>query len=281
MSNLAEVARSFCVSQGHQFVSPVGAGAFKETFHVVLATGEPQALKVYQPGFSPERTSRELSAMQRCSHPNIGRLSAIAGYFHDGVQYLLSLEEFLSGGTLTARLNAGLLDRRDTLTIGRQLVRAISHIASHDLVHRDIKPDNILFRADGVTPVIVDFGLVRDLVSASLTQTWLMQGPGTPFFASPEQLRNEKALIDWRSDQFSLGTVMALSTFGFHPYQDERATLQRTVECVGERAAQARQFLDAATRAGMPFLIRMTAPWPVERFRAPGDLEHAWREGGV
>ena len=101
MTPRAEVAEAFCSTNGHSFVGAVGAGAFKETFHVVPATGEAQALKVYEPGFSPERTSRELSAMQRCSHPNIGRLTAIAGFCHDGVQYLLSLEEFLSGGTLT------------------------------------------------------------------------------------------------------------------------------------------------------------------------------------
>ncbi len=134
--------------------------------------------------------------MQRCSHPNIGRLSAIAEFYHEGAQYLLSGEEFLPGGTLTSRLRRDLLSGPETRDIGGQLVSAIAHIASHDLVHRDIKPDNILFRADGVTPVIVDFGLVRDLVRTSLTQTWLMRGPGTPFFAPSEQLRNEKALID-------------------------------------------------------------------------------------
>ena len=278
MSTLAAVAQSFCATKGFKFVGPVGAGTFKETFHVVLANSEPQALKVYQPGFSPERTSRELSAMQRCSHPNIGRLSAIDTLYHDDVQYLLTLEEFIPGGTLTARLNRGLLKRSEVCAIGRQLVSAIKHIASHELVHRDIKPDNILFRADGKTPVIVDFGLVRDLVRTSLTQTWMIRGPGTPFFAPPEQLLNEKALIDWRADQFSLGTVMALSLFGFHPYQDEGSTPQATVERVSERASQASRFLAAATESSMPAIVRMTAPWPVERFRTPVDLELAWRD---
>jgi serine/threonine protein kinase len=278
VSTLADVAQAFCATNGHRFVGPVGAGAFKETFHIVLATGAPQALKVYQPGFSPERTSRELSAMQRCSHPNIGRLSAIAGFHHDGVQYLLSGEEFLPGGTLTSRLRRGLLDGPEARDIGGQLVSAVAHIASHDLVHRDIKPDNILFRADGVTPVIVDFGLVRDLAGASLTQTWLIRGPGTPFFAPPEQLRNEKTMIDWRSDQFSLGVVVSLSALGLHPYQEHGASPTQTVERVAERGPQTRRFVDAARQAGMPFLIRMTAPWPVERFRTPDDLQRAWEE---
>jgi serine/threonine protein kinase len=278
LSTRAEVAEAFCATNGHRFVGAVGAGAFKETFHVVLATGEPQALKVYQPGFSPERTSRELSAMQRCSHPNIGRLTAIATFYHDGVQYLLSVEEFLSGGTLTSRIESGLLSGPEARGIGRQLVSAVAHIASHDLVHRDIKPDNILFRADGVTPVIVDFGLVRDLVGTSLTQTWLMRGPGTPFFAPPEQLRNEKTMIDWRSDQFSVGVVLAMGAFGFHPYQEDGNTPAQTVELVAERRPQVARFLDATMQSNLPFLIRMTAPWPVERFRTPAELERVWQE---
>jgi serine/threonine protein kinase len=276
VSTPTEVAQAFCAANGHQFVGLVGAGAFKETFHVVLATGDEQALKVYQPGFSPERTSRELSAMQRCSHPNIGRLTSIAGFYFNGIQYLLSVEEFLSGGTLSSRLQRGLLSGLETLDFGRQLVSAVAHIASHDLVHRDIKPDNILFRADEVTPVIVDFGLVRDLVRTSLTKTWLMRGPGTPFFAPPEQLRNEKAIIDWRSDQFSLGVVLALAAFGFHPYEDEGASPTLTVERVAEHGSQSARFLDAATRSGMPFLVRMTAVWLVQRFRTPDDLLRVW-----
>jgi serine/threonine protein kinase len=280
MSTRGEVAQSFCAANGHQFIGQVGAGAFKETFHVVLATGEPQALKVYNLGFSPERTSRELSAMQRCSHPNIGRLTSIAGFYHDGNQYLLSVEEFLSGGTLASRVQRGLLSAPEARDLGMQLVRAVAHIASHELVHRDIKPDNILFRADLTTPVIIDFGLVRDLIRTSLTQTWLLRGPGTPFFAPPEQLRNEKAMIDWRSDQFSLGITLALSTFGFHPYQDEGLSPELTVDRVAERGPQSARFVEAATQAGVPFLVRMTAPWPVQRFRTPDDLQRAWEQGG-
>ena len=66
-------------------------------------------------------------------------------------------EEFLSGGTLASRLKRGLPNGRETLDLGRQLVGAVAHIASHEST-RDIEPDNILFRADA-TPVIVVFQL--------------------------------------------------------------------------------------------------------------------------
>jgi len=90
-----------------------------------------------------------------------------------------------------------------------------------DLVHRDIKPANIMFKEGLETPVLVDFGIVRDLAATSLTQTWSPIGPGTPFFASPEQLNNEKHLIDWRSDQFSLGVTLYFARTARHPYQLE------------------------------------------------------------
>jgi serine/threonine protein kinase len=281
-SALDEVAKAFCAQHGHKFIAPVGSGAFKQTFHVILASGEEQALKVYQAGFSHERTTREIEAMKRCTHPNICRLSSVMAFAIAEEHYFLSLEEYLPGGTLSARLvTGGLLALASALSIGRQLVSAVAHIASLELVHRDLKPDNILFRLDRRTPVIVDFGIVRDLVDSSLTQTWLRQGPGTPFFAPPEQLRNEKALIDWRSDQFSLGIVMSMSTLGFHPYSQAGMSSQEIVERVAQRQAPSPRFLEAAERLGLPMLMRMTAPWPVDRFRTPADLVDAWGESGT
>ena len=172
-------------------VGGVGKGAFKETFHV-KADGVSEALKIYRPGFSAERTKRETEAMKRCAHPNIARLISIEPFKWKGTTYLIAQEEFLAGGTLTTRLEkSGHLNASQILDLGEALIDAVAHIASHDLVHRDLKPDNVLFREDGDTPVIVDFGLVRDLTQNSLTQTWALQGPGTPFFAPPEQLLNE------------------------------------------------------------------------------------------
>lgn len=150
-SSLEPLAAAFCAAHGHSLLGPVGAGAFKETFHIVLSEGGSRALKVYKPGFSADRTEREIAAMQKCSHANIGRLAAITTFSHGGSQFLLSLEEFLPGGTLSARLSKGPLTIDEARSMGLQLVDAVAHIASHELVHRDLKPDNILFRADGAT----------------------------------------------------------------------------------------------------------------------------------
>lgn len=276
-TSLEAVARSICADKNLRFQRAAGAGAFKETFLIELADGTPQALKVYRPGASPERANREIQAMLLCSHPNIGRLTAIDQHQMGTQTFLYSLEEYLPGGTLGERLQAhGLLSDDEVHALGASLIAAVAHIAALGLVHRDIKPDNILLRADGYTPVLVDFGLVRNLAEYSLTQSWLIQGPGTPYYAPAEQLNNEKAYIDWRADQFSLGVVLSESLFGFHPYQDAGESPYQVVARVGQRLPQVRRFHDAASTRIFPELIKMTAPWPVERYRKPEELIAAW-----
>ena len=234
-------------------------------------------MKVFRLGTSPERAQREIEAMLQCAHPNIARLTSVDTHTIGSDTYLISFEEFLCGGTLSQRLQSGgLLATADTRSIGAALISAVAHVASLDLVHRDIKTDNVMLRADGNTPVLVDFGLVRDLSAASLTQTWLLQGPGTPLFAPAEQLHNEKALIDWRADQFSLGALLSISAFGFHPYDNGDDLPIDIVARVSSRSQPTQRFRDAAMAAGLPVLIKMTAPWPVERFRRPDELLSAW-----
>ena len=273
--SLESVARAICAARTLTFISRVGQGAFKETFQVAVADGSYCALKVYRLGFSPERTQREMEAMTQCHHPNIARLSSVFEFDYGVTKYLASLEEYLPGGTLQQRVDrAGLLNSDQAQSIGVVLIDAVTHIASRGLVHRDLKPDNILFRAD--EPVIVDFGLVRNLQESSLTQTWMVRGPCTPYFASPEQLVNDKNLIDWRSDQFSLGVLLSVCTFGFHPFQEEGTAPQGVVDRVAQRVACTQRFVESTQEFGLPALVKMVSPWPVGRFRKPLQLAAAW-----
>lgn len=276
---LEEVAKAHWHGEGKSVVGGVGRGAFKETFHVRNKDGQSEALKIYLPGHSAQRSEREISAIKRCDHPNIARLRSVESFEWKGTKYLVSREEFISGGTLTNRVSmSGLLDAEETQTLGEALISAVSHIASLDLVHRDLKPDNIMLRQDGVTPAIVDFGLVRDLKADSLTQTWALTGPGTPLFAPPEQLLNEKHLIDWRSDQFSLAVLLSFMAFGFHPYSLATDTHAETIERVAIRGSLSDRFIQAARAAGLGGLIQMASSWPVERYRRPEELAKSWQQ---
>ena len=161
--DLEAPARKFCAAHSLTFAKQVGEGSFKETFQVFARDGTDAALKIYKPGSSHKRNRREVDAMRRCSHPNIARLLDIQTYDYRGQKYVVVLEEFLAGGTLTAK---GVIAASECFRIGKELIDAMAHIAERRLVHRDIKPDNILFRAGGVVPVLTDFGVARDLADS-------------------------------------------------------------------------------------------------------------------
>jgi serine/threonine protein kinase len=275
--DLERVAREICRERSCAFVGRVGEGTFKQTFHVVNPDNVSVALKLYKTTTFTLRDEREVRAMKRCKHANIARLLSVRKHSYKEREYVAITEEFLSGGTLTSR---GQISASQCVAIGSQLVEAIAHIAGLGLVHRDIKPDNIMFRSDGLTPILTDFGVVRDLGDSSITPTWAARGPGTPFFAAPEQLNNEKDLIDWRTDQFALGIVMGCVVFGDHPYRDEGMSDGEVVERVSLRQGPASWFSVRARSAGLASLNRMAAPWPVQRFRKPEILRRQWQMQG-
>jgi serine/threonine protein kinase len=270
------IARAICRELEYQFMRKVGKGAYKDTYEILGNNKESEALKVFKEGHSAKRSDREIEAMIKCDHHNIGKLRYVSRYTHRGKKYLFTIEEFLSGGTLKQRLKKSLLSAETTRIVGSQLISAIAHIADKDLVHRDIKPDNVMFRKDCITPVIVDFGLVRNLVDKSLTHTCFIQGPGSPYFSSPEQLNNDKELIDWRTDQFALGILLSISHFGLHPYAGKGDTTDDVIDRVSQREALSNEFTVKAKESKLDVIAKMVAPWPVERFRTPENLAGAW-----
>jgi serine/threonine protein kinase len=266
-----DVAKQVCAAKGLSFKRSSGVGQYKYTFMVEDSSGRQLALKVHKAmGVTTERQRREIDAMRRCNHPCVGGLISVERIGN----LVISTEAFLGGGTLTERLANGLLTRDETLRLGEALIGAIEHFHSLGLVHRDIKPDNIMFRGPA-EPVIVDLGLVRNLAQLSVTQTWADRGPGTPFFAPPEQLRNEKQMIDWRSDQFSLGVVLTIAASGSHPYATSVDAVE-TVTNVDSRKKPSPAFEAWAAAQRLPCLPQMVSRWTVGRFRTPDQLRNAW-----
>jgi serine/threonine protein kinase len=276
--DLTVVAQSLAHHLNLEYGGVAGQGNFKQTFRVQARDGSYWALKVFKAGHREERDEREIRAMRTCNHPFIARLQDINLFEEGGKQYLYMIEEYLAGGTLSAHLNrTGLMPRQAVVDLGSRLIDAVGHIASHGFVHRDIKPDNIMLRDDISHPVIVDFGLVRDLSATSITVDWLPRGPGSPYFSAPEQLNNAKLLIDWRTDQFALGVVLALCAFNRHPYH--RDSPAATVEAIAQHLPLDDEFLRMARQNDLQILEHMVKPWPVQRFRSPTQLAVAWSRG--
>lgn len=279
MNRFSIVAEGICTRLGWEKPSYIGAGQFKEVYQTRYKNGLTVALKVFDPTkCNLCRAEREIAAMLKCESPVIGRLYDWGTYDTPGLSpHLYTLEEYFSGGALAGRVDELRGNVDDTLTIGISLLEGVSHLRERNLVHRDIKPDNIMFREKDGSPVLVDFGLVRDLSGTSLTHSYLSQGPGSPYYASPEQLNNEKARIDWRTDQFAVGVVLAICLTGMHPYGELGTNPIDVVNQVQSRSSHASTFVKIVQNLGVEFLLTMTSQWPVERFGRPAQAIDALR----
>jgi len=137
--------------------------------------------------------------------------------------------EFIPGETLQQRLDrVGPLDVPEVLRIGRQIAEGLAAAHASDLIHRDIKPGNILLEGGAQKVKITDFGLARAADDASISQSGIIAG--TPMFMSPEQALGHK--IDQRADLFSLGSVLYQMASGRPPFRapSTLAVLKRVAE---------------------------------------------------
>ncbi|MGC9967437.1 MAG: serine/threonine-protein kinase [Syntrophobacteraceae bacterium] len=259
----------------------VARGAFKETY-LAKDGRKLVAIKIFDPSkCSLARSQREIEAAKRCSS---NRLCCLLEYGESKVPgagaFYYSVEEYLEGGTLTERIDSGTLTNKIIKYYSVCIAEAIAHLKDLQLVHRDIKPDNIMFRREANEPVLVDLGLVRDLSQPSLTKSWLPRGPGTPYYSAPEQLNNEKHLIDWRTDQFSLGLVIGFCLTGVHPFQSDGATVPEAIEAVAQKKGCSEWFAEKLQELSWAPVLKMLEPWPNRRFNVPELLIKSLAEMG-
>jgi serine/threonine protein kinase len=188
------------------------------------------AIKVLSPqmaGTSPARKRflREARAAAQVRHENVVQIYAVE---EQPLPYLVM--EFIPGETLQQRLDrTGPFEAAQVADIGRQIAEGLAAAHAAGLIHRDVKPANILIEpGPRLRLKITDFGLARAADDASLTQSGLVAG--TPLYMSPEQARGET--LDHRTDLFSLGSVLYAIVSGRPPFRAENqlAILKRVAE---------------------------------------------------
>lgn len=276
--NLGLIAGQICSARNYTLIKPIAEGGFKKTFHVQDQHGVNLALKLLKPGTDTMRIDREIEAMRQCQHPNIGSLIDFDTYTYNNDNYNYLIEPYADGGSLSDRLqSSSLLDRDSVIKLAIPLCDAIGYLSKNKLVHRDIKPDNIMFLNGSDDPILLDFGIVRALDGTSLTQTHFMRGPGTPYYAAPEQLNNQKELIDWRTDQYGLGITLAKCIYGNHPHSatGEQGPMQ-AIERVAQHCSPFPNFANFCAHYNLLPLLTMIAPFPILRFPNAASLSTAW-----
>jgi eukaryotic-like serine/threonine-protein kinase len=177
--------------------------------------GRDVAIKVLRPELAgdpefAERFRREATAAAGLCHPNIAQVYDIG--WDANASYMVM--ELVPGGTLRDRLQrSGALAPEEALRVASEVAGALQHAHESGIVHRDIKPHNILFTRDGNVKVL-DFGIARALAQASISQTGTIVG--SVHYLSPEQARGEPAMP--QSDIYSLGVVLFEMLTGRVPF---------------------------------------------------------------
>lgn len=159
-----------------------------------------------------ERFQREAQAAARLNHPNIAQIYSFGQ--ENGMPYIAM--ELVGGGSLDKEMeaNPGTMDPVRVMKVGQQVADALALAAEQGLVHGDVKPENVLFDADG-NAKLVDFGLAA--MQGDSSEIW-----GTPYYISPEKVRRQK--IDYRADIYSLGGTLYHALTGVAPFEGENAT---------------------------------------------------------
>lgn len=222
------------------------------------------AVKVLDPAMrdndvARQRFCREARAAASIAHEHVVAMHHVSHSDGKGVPYLVM--QLIQGESLESRLaSKGRLSVREVLQIGMQTAAGLAAAHAQHLVHRDIKPGNILLEAPGDRVKLTDFGLVRSTEDTKLTQTGYVTG--TPMYMAPEQALGQPA--DERADLFSLGAVLYEMATGQPPFSAPTilGILKKITE---EKPASLRKLCPELPEAATFLIEQMLAKRPQDR----------------
>jgi serine/threonine protein kinase/HAMP domain-containing protein len=259
----------------YEIIEHIGAGAMAEVYKAY----DPEidrtvALKILKEEHCVDeehigRFLKEGKAAGALTHPNIVTVHDVGQL--ENAPYIMM--ELLDGKPLSEVLaEGGRLPSKTILRIGLQMANALDYAHSKGVVHRDVKPDNIMLGSDGLSIKIADFGIARVETGASKDATQVGMILGTPRYMSPEQASGE--VIDGRSDLFSLGVILYEMITGQKAFDaDSMATL--IMQIVQKDPLPIRQ-LNSSAPAGLQNIVnKLLQKKPSRRFANGRELSEA------
>ncbi len=164
-----------------------------------------------------ERVKREIQIVTKNQFQNVPMVLEVNEFEIENQSGIYLFEQYIDGDSLRKILDERKLSLNEALNLTEQLLKIIVQMEEHQIVHRDIKPDNIVRNSNGQW-YLIDFGIARALNMNSLTMTEVQVGPHTPGYGAPELFQYNKKDIDSRADLFSLGVVVFEGLTGKHPF---------------------------------------------------------------
>ncbi len=273
----------------YEILSRIGVGGMGEVYRARdTRLGRDVAVKILPSTHAadPEsvrRFEKEVRAVASLAHPNVVPLFDVGE--QEGIRY--AVVELVVGETLRARLAGGPLTTREAVEIAAQIAEGLAAAHQKGVVHRDIKPDNIILTGAGFARIL-DFGLAKTsepALGASVTedestQNAMLTGPGviagTVGYMSPEQVRGES--VDGRSDIFSLGVVLWEMLMGRRPFRGDSHVETLHAILKEEPAPEA----VAALPADLEEILRRCLEKRREnRYHSAADLAHDLKKAAV
>jgi serine/threonine-protein kinase PpkA len=248
---------------GYEILDELGSGGMGRVYRAKNLTLERVvALKMLAPAFSADedfvrRFLKEARSAARLNHPNIVQIYDFGNV--EGIYYLAM--EYVSGESLRAYVKRQKFSEKAGIAVMREAVRALGVAHAEGIVHRDIKPDNIMLTVKGELK-LVDLGIAKRLdEDQDLTQTG--QAVGTPQYISPEQIRGLR--VDARADIYSLGATFYHLLTGRPPYKGTSAAVVMTLHLT-EPLPDPRTFEPSLSEGVCRVLRKMLAKERDERY---------------
>lgn len=254
---------------GYQIVRKLGEGGMGVVYEAVRPEGTRVALKLLAPALANdrkllERFLREAEIFKSVHHRNVARFFDI---LHVDLKYYLAME-YVEGPSLDEWLRGqGALPELIAIDVVLQIARELEALDRQGIVHRDVKPSNVLVAPDD-TLKLVDFGLARRAEDAHLTASDAIVG--TPYYVAPEVVRCEGE-IDTRADLYSLGVIFYFLVAGKQLFEGDSA-IAIVNKHAYEPPPEPRAANDRLSAAGNEIILKLLAKDRAARYQRPADL---------